>query len=801
MKIIATITLLLSLSITGFTQDRSLQDLYHRTTEISDLINDAQHLEALDGADRIISIYGDFPGAPRYLCYLYMYKAEAFLSLGDLMLSRHCNILAMRFAKESANLEIQFMIRNNTAVLDLESQKHQSCFDQCSEMIKDPRFKPGLDVKAMIQNNMALCALKLNNKQAADTLFPELFNIGNMNLKFQYYDPVLTYRNYGLYLRQQGENDQACHFLNVALNRYLDSLGFNHYQTGQTLLYLGECYQALGEKDSALICLDQSLSILDPDRSSHVSSQNELARIQAYKAKAELWLSERNYQEALTNIEEAIKKIEFVMQSYAATESGFILANLVRPVYNIAVHVSVELYKRDKKMEFFFKALNYSDQGKRMSLKARILNFQRVEYSPALEDVYKSFYNTRLLLSDNQQDESILISLVQEHSRNRKRLDSLLGLPSVQNTSGYNGDYDRITNVMKPLISFHDFGDYYALFFTDGKSCRYLEIEKDFKLNQTIRQLLDDISRKRTGDYSHEELEVFIAQSAYLYKRLIEPIGRIKKGVLYIQTDGDLEGFPFEVLLSAEEQAIQKNKPTNFNNLPYLLKNHSILYLSSIHTVTHKTEMGRKELSFIITDLNKPNASSKKEWQFLCQQYNGVVVEGFQATSNILHFTGHSVVDLQNQYKSSLGKGYNWLDILQMNNLGKKVYLNSCETGLGRYNPGEGPMSLGMAFLLSGVDQLVETFWITADSQASDIAGLFHRYGGFNQPEKALQQSKLEFLENCQPGSDHPHYWAGIMVQGRGTQDSKSISLFLLFIGAGLLAAFLIFCFHKRCRK
>ncbi|MCD6345834.1 MAG: tetratricopeptide repeat protein [Bacteroidales bacterium] len=116
----------------------------------------------------------------------------------------------------------------------------------------------------------------MKNEIVADSLFPQLFALSESELQFEQFDPILPYRNYGLYMRQLGRDEEACRYFRIALHRYLDSLGMHHFQTGQSYLYLGECYQAIGNPDSARVCLDRAVDILDPDSLITGSAQNEL---------------------------------------------------------------------------------------------------------------------------------------------------------------------------------------------------------------------------------------------------------------------------------------------------------------------------------------------------------------------------------------------------------------------------------------------------------------------------------------------------------------------------------------------
>jgi len=129
----------LILTISSYTQELTENGLYVKTDSVSQLINSSKFIETLDLADEIIDGYKQFTGNERYFTYLYLYKAGAYLSLGDIMLSRYCNNLALSYAKKSSDRPISFVIRNNLAVLDIEQQDYQNCYNKCQDLLQDTR--------------------------------------------------------------------------------------------------------------------------------------------------------------------------------------------------------------------------------------------------------------------------------------------------------------------------------------------------------------------------------------------------------------------------------------------------------------------------------------------------------------------------------------------------------------------------------------------------------------------------------------------------------------------------------------
>ena len=93
--------------------------------------------------------------------------------------------------------------------------------------------------------------------------------------------------------------------------------------------------------------------------------------------------------------------------------------------------------------------------------------------------------------------------------------------------------------------------------------------------------------------------------------------------------------------------------------------------------------------------------------------------------------------------------------------------LSACNTGTGKYQTGEGIMSLGHAFSYAGVNSLLLTRWDLSDEAAPEIMKSFYRElkRGMNKSE-ALRTAKLEYLENASMFRSNPFYWGSFFVMG-----------------------------------
>ena len=209
---------------------------------------------------------------------------------------------------------------------------------------------------------------------------------------------------------------------------------------------------------------------------------------------------------------------------------------------------------------------------------------------------------------------------------------------------------------------------------------------------------------------------------------------------------------------------------------------HPINYIGSLTINDHPDKNIGKSLSFIMSDEDSSHIGSRFEYETICDNYPYKVSLGADYECDIIHFSSVSDVDMEEPKKSILNVKYDLQVILGMDNREKAIYLNSCQTGLGKYIEGEGMLSLGLAFLLSGANQVVETYWQIPDKQSSEISGIFYNDGGFANPARALRSSKIEYLKSSHQGYDHPYYWAGTIVRGGIGSPKANVGLLILII-------------------
>jgi CHAT domain-containing protein len=134
------------------------------------------------------------------------------------------------------------------------------------------------------------------------------------------------------------------------------------------------------------------------------------------------------------------------------------------------------------------------------------------------------------------------------------------------------------------------------------------------------------------------------------------------------------------------------------------------------------------------------------------------------------------------------------------------VVLSACETGAGKYQRGEGVLSIGRGFMYAGVPSVVMTLWKLNDQSASELIGNFYKnLEQGQQKDKALQQAKIKYLETSNNIAAHPAMWACFIQLG----DYSAIKIekvdyfnyLIISVVLGSVLALLIFFYRRMLKK
>lgn len=171
--------------------------------------------------------------------------------------------------------------------------------------------------------------------------------------------------------------------------------------------------------------------------------------------------------------------------------------------------------------------------------------------------------------------------------------------------------------------------------------------------------------------------------------------------------------------------------------------------------------------------------------------------------AGIIHLALHALADDQNPdysqflFKSATDEDTNdplyafELNGYQLN--ANLAILSACNTGAGKYQQGNGVLSLARAFKKAGCQNIIMSLWPVNDASTKEIVIGFikHLKAGYGKAD-ALAKSKQDFLQSATTEFKHPYYWAGLVLIGDNekmnfSRWNKWIVIFTSITGALLL--------------
>jgi CHAT domain-containing protein/Tfp pilus assembly protein PilF len=368
--------------------------------------------------------------------------------------------------------------------------------------------------------------------------------------------------------------------------------------------------------------------------------------------------------------------------------------------------------------------------------------------------------------------------------------------------------------------------------------------ERFFPRLDTFLALAGEVPARLSDAQALEREKRYLSLGHELYSLLLDPLLRRAPAVqqLILIPDGELSYLPFEVLLSRPAA-----DAGGYRAQPFLLKSHHVRYEYSAglllegpgpkigapayNLIAFAPDFGAVPLAFRETsdslrfrrafpELRKapaPLAHNLSEVESIRAIVGGLAFTGARATKSafqtqaprcrIVHLATHAFTsDVHPNYSHlvlaeepdrAVGPLLYAYDLYHLRLDAELAVLSACETGAGKFQRGEGAMSLARAFKYAGCPNIVTSLWKVDDESAKDIMVEFYAklQHGLGKSE-ALREAKLAFLEKVvDQRRTHPFYWGAFILIG----DNKPVELsrpgrarrwlVLGLLGLGLIAA------------
>ena len=313
--------------------------------------------------------------------------------------------------------------------------------------------------------------------------------------------------------------------------------------------------------------------------------------------------------------------------------------------------------------------------------------------------------------------------------------------------------------------------------------------------------------------YTQEDIDDYVKTSNSIFNKLI-PVSiykKIKDKKLSISSDGILHNIPFEALITDA-----------FNENSYLIKNNDISYVYSFsHLLLNNKRKRNPKNTFLGFAPNKfsdeslatlPN--SIEEVKNINSIFKDKIFINGQASKynfisnlddyKLIHLATHSGQNnFEKPWLAFNDSKVNLNEIYATQNQADLVVLSACKTSNGKLFSGEGVMSLARGFFISGTKSVISSLWNINDKTTQIIMSSFYKnLKAGKSKSKALQDSKLAYLQSNDGSMSSPYYWSSFILIGDSQivyfNDSSNFKLFLAML---LVVLILVFVFKKVIKR
>ncbi|KAA1242143.1 CHAT domain-containing tetratricopeptide repeat protein [Aquimarina sp. RZ0] len=552
--------------------------------------------------------------------------------------------------------------------------------------------------------------------------------------------------------------------------------------------------------------------------------------------------------------------IDHTRNTYTSTEDKMSLEKTTAEVYKDAVAAALVLYNKTKDKQYLQNAFSFSEKNKARLLDEQLRKLDAKNFAGISEDKLNAIQDVTIKLAlyvaklqeykakKTTKENTFKISTYNDFvfSYTRKK-DSLLQVIEQEYPKYHQLRYDNsiisITDIQQKISEDTLLLEYFVTntgiyAFVISKDDFFVEELKVSELDKNILQFRKAILDKDIGTYSKIGYQLF--------NSLIAPLSIEKSSTknLIIIPDGMLWHLNFDLLLT-------KDSPeTSAINLPYLLKKQVISYANSADLFFRENNndedsineclafsfSNTKNSEFVDGEISLSNLRNtkndlpggRKEIRAISDIIDGTYFYGKNAIESnfkknagrygVVHLAVHGELDDKEpgnsklfftQVKDSIQDNYLYnQEIYNMEIPAELVVLSACKTGAGKIYKGEGIMSLGRAFQYAGAKSLVLTNWEISDETTPILMKNFYTNlkKGMDKA-KALNQAKLQFLENTNVYRTDPFYWGGFYLMGNtnaiNLKNNNQNNTFLLTSILPIISVFFGFFlyFRKKNRK
>lgn len=716
----------------------------------------------------------------------------------------------------------------NLSQISQESNNYSESIRYC---LLGLEHSSGNDLSLLLNKSIAQSYAAIEDDKKANYYFKISLNLlkrGNINPRRK----QELYSSYADFLLKTN-NKLSLNYYKKALTSAANLNGTDSDKYAQILTQIGYYFtDFIINSDSAMYYFKNSISIFDTiNTKTELANIYAVQKINAQVGYASALINKFNNTNHVSLLLEAdsifanvLNKMQEVSNSLGNNDK-LVLIEMSNPIYNKAIKNSTLLFNITEKPYYANKIFNYTERSKSAALLSAVNSEHALKTSDIPIDLFQLEHQLKdeinglrqLLENERIEDspnelkvnffESKLLLLTNKH-------DSLIVSIETNYPKYYSVKYG--TEVISPTEIKHNLANDEAIIeYQLTETVLYIVVITksefsiiDVPIDTNFYNSLNYIITIKNTDLSDQNFEIFNEfkyHSNNLWKILIEPsTNMLNNKRLIIIPDGILGYLPFDILLEKN----MKIDSINYRDLPYLIKKHPLSYSYSAtlrynnyfdldrekpekNIIAFAPIYGVDTASKNVNQL-EPLPFAKHEAREIIKNQGGVLYSDDSATknnfisqagsSNILHLAMHTIINdsLPMQSKlvfydddtSSFSHFMFTHEIYNMNLNASMIVLSACNTGAGNIKRGEGIMSLARGFVYAGVPSIVMTLWEVQDVSGSEIMNSYYNY--LNQDiskDIALQNAKLDMLQNANMAKSHPFFWSTYIISG----DTSSI--------------------------
>jgi CHAT domain-containing protein len=572
---------------------------------------------------------------------------------------------------------------------------------------------------------------------------------------------------------------------------------------------LANAFVKVGKFDSAFFYYNSALGILTKTEnytvfsipsSSKLYAENTILESLDAKAGALelLYRQNHNIKYLTTAIQcytlsfEVEKKL---MQYFSYDESKLLMLNESRQRSQKAINLCYRLYQLTKDNQWAQKAFEFAEKNKAFVLLESVKRNLASNSALQNDTLYQNTQKLQLQLAYTERSlaeasgDSAKLKLEQQKTKLENELlfaNTALGRQSIayktvmekeDNISAAAVSADLL-NENTGLIEFFN-ADSVTYAFVLNKKQPIQFIRYDSNLSTAIDSMLYFF--KSASAIGNQPLAY--QKAAYnLYKTLqFDQLGKGWQNLIIIP-DGKISFLPFDALITNTSFTVNLQQANYFINQCNTLYGYSAaILLKQLHNnqspgksttifapVFANSENQQQPLLYSLQEAeaigtNKNTTSFVKEKATL-----GNFKQQF-ANTGILHIATHAYADTganSNPKIEFIDSSLLLNELYAMHTNASLVVLSACETGLGRLNSSEGPMSLARGFYYAGAQNVITSYWNVDDKSTAALFSSVYKNMESSSSSNAIYLAKKELIKNENGKFASPYYWAGFVHIG-----------------------------------